>query len=584
MKIKIKHFLFLFPTLVFLITIFSFVYSAIGHIEFESKDNINKSLITVLKTTQEALNLWAEEELKEVGYAANNDKLRTLTTQLLEFNKFNTAKINLKFEEKVQDITAALKRLIIDEFSFASYESFAIISSQRVTLSSMHAEHIGKESIINKQRKHYLDRVFAGNSIFIPTTSFVQPDITSTKISDIYIHVIFIAAPIYNEQGKIIAAIAFGFDPSKNFTRILQLGQIGQSGETYAFDKSGTLLTKSRFEQHLQSAGEIGKKDTSMMSIKITDPGTNVLISPQLATQKNKRPLTLMAKKAITGDFTKQLEPYRDYRGVAVFGVWLWDKTLDIGIATEIDAEEALLPHDKTKRIVFIIFCFIILLSLCLMALFIWMKEKENKLLNKHSQQLEHIVKQRTQALEQANSALQKLSDTDPLTKIANRRLYNKTLKTAVKAAVRNKLPLSLLIIDIDYFKAFNDHYGHAIGDKALKDVATLLAKALPRNTDFIARFGGEEFAVILPNTEKEGAYHVAERLRLSIELAKIKHEFSKIGNNLTVSIGIADLLKDSLSKNDMDLIGIHLFKNADNALYQAKEQGRNQCVYNTKN
>jgi len=577
MKIKNNIFLFIFPTTIFIIAIFSFVYSAINHIELESKENINKSLTAVLHTTQEALNLWAEEQLKEVFYAAESEKIRKLTASLLAITQSNDEQI---VAAKQIAITTKLKGLILDEFSFAHYENFAIISANRITLSSMHNEQIGHESIINVQRKYYLDRVFSGESIFIPTVSFEQSVITQEDKTAHRAYAIFIAAPIYNKQGKVIAAIALGIDPGENFTRILQLGQIGKSGETYAFDKAGVLITESRFEQHLQTAGEIAEKDTSIMSIRITDPGTNLLSTPQLAIEKSKRPLTLMAEKAIAGDFSKQLESYSDYRGVPVFGAWLWDKTLDIGIATEIDAKEALLPHDRTKKTVFIIFCFIILLSLCLMSLFIWMKEKENKILNKHRNQLEDLVKQRTLALEQANDALQKLSDTDPLTQIANRRLYNKTLKSAVKSAVRNKLPLSLLIIDIDYFKAFNDHYGHDIGDTALKDVATILAKALPRKTDFVARFGGEEFAVILPNTEQQGAYYVAERLRLNIELAKIKHDFSKIGNTLTVSIGIANLIKDNLAKNDMGLIEIRLFKDADNALYQAKEQGRNQCQY----
>jgi diguanylate cyclase (GGDEF)-like protein len=578
MKIKYRNFfLFISPAIMFVIIIFFFVYNAIEHIELESKRNINQSLTTVLNTTQEALKLWTDDELKQIRYATNNEKIKSLTSDLIRLSKTDHQAQHLK--AKLNDITSALKNLIIHEFSFGYYQSFFIISPQRVTLSSMYHNDIGQENIINLKRKHYLDRVFSGESIFIPTITFESA--TKQKTTQIVtpLHAIFIAAPIYDQQGNVIAAIAFGINPKENVMRILNLGQIGESGETYAFDKSGLLITSSRFDNDLQTAGEISKEDTSVMSIKITDPGTNLLKSPQLATPKAKRPLTLMVSKAITGDFTKQLEPYRDYRGVPVFGVWVWDKTLDIGIATEIDVNEALLPHHRTKNTIFIIFSLILFLAVCLMILFIWMKDKENKILIEHQEELEDLVKKRTLALEHANDNLKKLSETDPLTLIANRRLYDITLKDSVISAMRSHQPISLLVIDIDFFKAFNDHYGHDMGDIAIKKVASMLKDSLPRQTDFLARFGGEEFAVILPKTEDKGAYLVAERLRKAIESIQLTHELSLIAKTLTVSIGIASLNIDDLSTDSQDLNMKNLFKNADLSLYQAKEQGRNRSV-----
>jgi len=353
----------------------------------------------------------------------------------------------------------------------------------------------------------------------------------------------------------------------------MKLGRVGDTGESYAFDKHGFLLTKSRFNADLRHVGELSKDGISMMTLRITDPGVNLQKNPNLALAKNKRPLTLMAEKAISGNFLEQLEPYRDYRGVKVFGVWLWDKVLDIGITTEIDAKEALLPHQKTQRIIYIVLLITILLSVGLMILLFLMKTKENKIINKHRQHLQILVTERTLALEQANIALKKLSETDPLTQIANRRSYDKQLTLSFVSAKRTKQPLSLLVLDIDYFKAFNDHYGHDAGDGALQSIAQHIASTLPRSTDFIARYGGEEFVVLLPSTDINGAYSVAERIRLNIEVAAIKHEFSGVCDYVTVSIGIAELTENIAQGED-------LFIQADKALYEAKARGRNNSFY----
>ena len=144
---------------------------------------------------------------------------------------------------------------------------------------------------------------------------------------------------------------------------------------------------------------------------------------------------------------------------------------------------------------------------------------------------------------------------------------------------MRSHQPISLLVIDIDFFKAFNDHYGHDMGDIAIKKVASMLKNSLPRQTDFLARFGGEEFAVILPKTEDKGAYLVAERLREAIESIQLTHDLSLIAKTLTVSIGVASLNTDDLSTDSQDLNTKNLFKKADIALYQAKEEGRNRSV-----
>jgi diguanylate cyclase (GGDEF)-like protein/PAS domain S-box-containing protein len=192
--------------------------------------------------------------------------------------------------------------------------------------------------------------------------------------------------------------------------------------------------------------------------------------------------------------------------------------------------------------------------------------------LKKYREELEEQVVQRTAALAQANRKLEQLAREDALTGIANRRVFDEVLTQEVRRAKRNKKPLSLIICDIDYFKNYNDTYGHLAGDKCLQKVAKTIESGFQRAGELVARYGGEEFAIILPLLEKEAAIERAENLRLAIWNLNLPHESSEIAQQLTVSLGVAT------ATNDTPMTLQQLVNAADNALYQAKHHGRN-CV-----
>ena len=137
--------------------------------------------------------------------------------------------------------------------------------------------------------------------------------------------------------------------------------------------------------------------------------------------------------------------------------------------------------------------------------------------------------------------------------------------------ALRTGQPLSLLICDIDHFKAFNDHYGHARGDQCLRDVAQAMQSVITRSGDVLARIGGEEFAVLLPNTSEADARQVAERLRAAVSGLQLVHAASKLGSSVTISVGLTQLHLESATDFEA------LFDAADQALYRAKEKGRDR-------
>ena len=158
----------------------------------------------------------------------------------------------------------------------------------------------------------------------------------------------------------------------------------------------------------------------------------------------------------------------------------------------------------------------------------------------------------------------------DGLTGVANRRRFDEQAQLHWRQGRRDKKPLSLILIDIDHFKQYNDHYGHLAGDKALRDVAHALRSALQRPHDSLSRYGGEEFACLLPDTDNGGATLLAQRLLDSVRALKIPHAMSSAGEHLTISAGVATLLPDSTSGIE------NLLNIADEQLYRAKHDGRN--------
>lgn len=189
--------------------------------------------------------------------------------------------------------------------------------------------------------------------------------------------------------------------------------------------------------------------------------------------------------------------------------------------------------------------------------------------LQKQSQITEQAVKARTLELNQAKEALERITLLDEMTGIANRRHFDDYFMSEWNRGLREQTPLTLIVVDIDFFKQFNDNYGHLAGDSCIQQVAKGLDETVRRSTDLLARYGGEEFAIIAPNTQD--GFILSELCREHIAAISIPHRYSKIANHITVSIGFATLIPSSESNPDK------LFQMADQALYQAKASGRNQ-------
>ncbi len=173
--------------------------------------------------------------------------------------------------------------------------------------------------------------------------------------------------------------------------------------------------------------------------------------------------------------------------------------------------------------------------------------------------------------LKRSRDLLQRLTTLDPLTGIANRRHFDAHLAAEWVRATREGSFLSLAMIDVDHFKRYNDHYGHALGDRCLGTVAVTLQAALQRPADLVARYGGEEFVCVLPDTDLAGAEQIAKRICSAVEALAIAHADSPVAGHVTISLGIATVLPRP------ELPPTGLIEAADRALYEAKQRGRNR-------
>ena len=173
----------------------------------------------------------------------------------------------------------------------------------------------------------------------------------------------------------------------------------------------------------------------------------------------------------------------------------------------------------------------------------------------------------------EAEAELERLATRDGLTSVANRRSFDETLHAEWRRATREARTLSLLMIDVDFFKPYNDAYGHQGGDECLRQVAGAMSNVVKRSSDAVARYGGEEFAILLPATDPPGACIVAERIRAAVEALRLPHSGSTVADHVTVSIGVASVVVTT------EGVPTQLVGAADAALYRAKHEGRNRVV-----
>jgi diguanylate cyclase (GGDEF)-like protein len=567
-------------------------------IEAQTRTAAGKSLQTVLHTTEEDIHLWAQNRINDAQSIALRSEVIDLTKEMLGLPRRRDAIVK-------DDVLRRTRDAINPDIERLGYLGFFIIAPDFISLSSMRDGSVGVRNVIADQRPGLLERVFRGDSVIIPA---IASDITlrTTAASEGRAPpTMFAATPIIDASGEILAVFTIRIDPISDFSSLTGLGRIGATGETYAFSRDGYLLTESRFDDQLRGIGLLKSRQQSVLSVRVADPGGNTIKGYRTSIPINERPLTLMASDATLGNCGQNTDGYRDYRGVSVFGAWLWDENIGLGLTTEIDAGEALQPYFFARRVIVAGLGVTMLLSFLFAGYLVVARSRALRELEKGKVALEARVSERTNdllsindklqeqvmervrteeqlklahaQLEETNEKLEQIAVTEGLTGVANRRSFDGHLDAEWNRCMREKKPISLIMFDVDFFKRFNDAYGHQAGDACLKLICDVLrgGSQSRRPGDIVARYGGEEFSVILSGAGEQDAARIAEKIRTDVLERAIPHGATEVKNVtvVTLSVGVATTVPP------FGLAPKSLIDFADSALYEAKKNGRNCMV-----
>ncbi len=306
-----------------------------------ARTDVAHMLTIVRDTTHLALKTWFKDQKAAAMVWADDPKIRESTAQLLTLPPH---------QSKLQNSPAqqALRAWFLRMQKATHYRGFFVVGPNHINLASSRDQNIGVENLLVGQ-EDFLAGIWAGRpAISLPTRSDVPLTDSQGRLV-IDLPSMFVAAPIRNNAGEVMAIFMFRLDPEEGFTNILKQGRIGNTGETYAFDSEGRLMSQSRFDDRLYETGLILAGERSMLNLLLRDPGENLIKGGEAIMPRNQQPLTHMAKLAIRGEVGVDSNGYRDYRGVPVVGAWVWDTELGLGISTEQDVQEAYQTLNATR-------------------------------------------------------------------------------------------------------------------------------------------------------------------------------------------------------------------------------------------
>ena len=341
----------------FILLVAVLAWFALGRVKEKIQADMGDALQIVLQTTQESLKLWVDSNKFQMIRLAEDPRLVSLTERQLSIPRNKKALIKSKALQELR----AFFRYRRNQFG---QSGFFIIAPDSINIASMHDKNIGSKNIIANQALDLLNKAFRGWAIMVPPIWADIPLITPLEVKSKKFPSIYFAAPIKNEQGDVIAVVTQRIDPSRDFTRLIQLGRIGKSGETYAFGQYGKLLSESRFNEDLSRMGLIKEGERSILSVSVRDPGGDMTRGFTPTVPRYQQPLTLMAREATKGKSGVNVTGYRDYRGVRAYGAWLWDDQLQFGLATEIDESDALGPYFTVRAVILAVLAVTVLLAL----------------------------------------------------------------------------------------------------------------------------------------------------------------------------------------------------------------------------
>jgi serine/threonine protein kinase len=324
-------------------------------------------MTTILNADVEALNIWSANQRATVQVIARDERLLPYVRELLAVEGEG---MQLARSLENAPAQAALRDRLASRLKTLGYSGYFIVSPAGIVLASDQDAPIGQP--LGGYRAELFSRVMNGP----PTVS--HPYRSTLLLRDesgelrANLPTMLAAATVRDESDQPVAALGLRIRPDDEFTRILQVAQSGDSGETYVFDKSGLLLSQSRFDEQLKQVGLVVDQpsEQSILTVELRDPGVDMTTGERPALRRTEQPLTRMAQAAVAGEDGVDVDGYRDYRGVPVVGAWRWLPEYDFGVATEIDVSEAFRPVYLLRGAFWTLMG---LLALCAVAIFVAM-------------------------------------------------------------------------------------------------------------------------------------------------------------------------------------------------------------------
>ena len=511
-------------------------------------------------------------DLESVGH-----KQAELISMWMKERKADTAAIAreylvrsfLKFvprDKEFQELTSYL-RFIKDRYGYT--EISIADSSGRIRVSTRE-DFVG----LGVAEFDYFQEATKGNIFITRVHPSVFPIQNEAGEMEKGVPTLFVSSPIRDDGDKTIGVVSLMVDVTA-LSEEMRRVKLGRTGETYLVDENGYMITDSHFVSTIREMGLV-KKRTSL-ELKLVDPTTGQL--------------TKGVQACLKGEPGYDAGGYPDYRGVKVLGFWHWIPEYNWGLMSEIDEAEAYRDlYELDRALISISFAFILIVAASAVFLgrrftapILHLTEVTRSMargdlstavgLRSKDEfgELATAFDTMREELRQDKQKLEELSVTDALTGLYNRRYLQTKLVEEVVRTNRFHRPLSMIFMDVDRFKSYNDSYGHQEGDKVLKGLAEVLLRDTRKKIDIAYRYGGEEFVVVLPETNGEQAVVVAERVLKDFRGLDFTPKGIVEPIHLTFSAGVTSLKAGEESAS--------LLERADHAMYQAKSMGRNRVV-----
>ncbi|EWH10413.1 multi-sensor hybrid histidine kinase [Catenovulum agarivorans DS-2] len=351
-----------------LVVVFALTWNSLQREESIAKQRTGQTLTTVLRSTHATLDNWVKDRLRLISLIASESSLNTLFSEATRASEEPSALSDYRSLLELDDLNAKnwkIYMLLTDGTAvFKGTPSFTHIQSQ-----------------INKV-------VFGGRPLFLPPTRRSPQDPAY----------LYFAAPVLDYSGKAIAAVVAEIDPNEEFSNIFKNGRIGQTGETYAINQAGYLISESRFNDELIARSQLQPAQSSLLNVRVA----------------NNSELTVAAQQVLYGTSNVRTETYVDFRGKPVFGAWVWNDELKLGVISEIDEQEAMQAFSISRNTLYSVLGVTLFLSFSLMAINAWVAERANRSLLKARDELEEKVNERTADLTKSQTQLYNLIESAP--------------------------------------------------------------------------------------------------------------------------------------------------------------------------